>query len=120
MGETRQPPEIEAYRFGRIVVDGQAHTKDLIVLPDRVVTGWWRQQGHRLSVQDLDPVFQANPEVLIVGQGTFGRLTVPEETRHAVEARGIELIAQPTPRACDTYNQMRGERQVAAALHLTC
>jgi hypothetical protein len=120
MGETRQPPEIEGYRFGRIVVDGQAYTKDLIVLPDRVLGGWWRQQGHRLSAQDLEPVFQVCPEVLIVGQGTFGRLTVPEATRHAVEARGIELIAQPTPRACDTYNQMRLERQVAAALHLTC
>lgn len=114
------PPEIEAYRFGRIVVDGQAYTSDLIVLPHRVLTGWWRQQGHSLSLDDLDPVFQARPEVLIVGQGTFGRLAVPEGTREAVEARGIELIAQPTPRACQTYNEMRGERQVAAALHLTC
>jgi hypothetical protein len=28
---------LEEYRFGRATVDGQEHTRDLIVLPDRVV-----------------------------------------------------------------------------------
>ena len=38
----------------------------------------------------------------------------------AIRDQGIELIAQQTARACETYNEMRDERQVAAALHLTC
>ena len=29
-------PEIEAYRFGYIVIGGQAHDKDAITLPGRV------------------------------------------------------------------------------------
>ena len=29
---------LEGYRFGRITVDGSEQTRDLIVLPDRVVT----------------------------------------------------------------------------------
>ena len=33
------------YAFGRLTVDGAEHTRDLIVLPDRVVGDWWRK-GH--------------------------------------------------------------------------
>jgi uncharacterized protein len=33
---------LEDYSFGRLTVDGQEHTRDLIVLPDRVVSDWWR------------------------------------------------------------------------------
>jgi hypothetical protein len=113
-------PEIEGYRFGRIVVDGETHTKDLIILPDRVAGGWWRKEGHRLDARDLDAVFEARPEVVIVGQGAYGRMQVPPETEQAIEERGMELITQSTRQACETYNELREKRPVAAALHLTC
>jgi hypothetical protein len=38
---------IDHYEVGRIVVDGREETKDLIVLPNRVVRNWWRQEGTR-------------------------------------------------------------------------
>jgi hypothetical protein len=38
---------LEDYSFGRIVVDGEEQTRDLIVTPDRVVTNWWRREGLR-------------------------------------------------------------------------
>jgi hypothetical protein len=41
-------PRIEGYRFGRIVVDGEEQTRDVIVLPDRIVTNWRREDGHNL------------------------------------------------------------------------
>jgi len=113
-------PSIDSYRFGCIVVDGQAHTRDLIILPDRVVGGWWRQEGHRLSPADLAVVLEARPNVLVVGQGAFGRMRVPAETIHALEAAGIELVVQRTERACRAYNRLRDQKAVAAALHLTC
>jgi hypothetical protein len=31
---------LQSYTIGRIVVDGEVHTSDLIVLPDRVVANW--------------------------------------------------------------------------------
>ena len=58
--------------------------------------------------------------MLVVGQGAYGRMRVPAETRQALQAAGIELIAQPTEQACQTYNRLRQKRAVAAALHLTC
>jgi len=66
---------IDDYRFGRIVIDGRAYTSDLILLPHRVVENWWREEGHLLHAADLGPVLELQPEVLVVGQGTFGRLS---------------------------------------------
>jgi hypothetical protein len=113
-------PQIETYRFGHIVIDGQPHSRDVIVLPDRVLDGWQRREGHVLHADDLAAVFEAAPDLLIVGQGAHGRMAVAPETQRALQAAGIELIALPTQEACQTYNRLREQRSVAAALHLTC
>jgi hypothetical protein len=113
-------PKIETYHFGQLVVDGQIHTKDVIILPDQVMGGWWRQEGHAVHPDDLAAVLDAEPEILIVGQGASGRMHVTPEAKQALQATSIELMAQPTEQACQTYNQMREQRRVAAALHLTC
>ena len=111
---------IEDYSFGRLVVDGQLHTKDLIVLPDEVLPGWWRAAGHSLAPEDLEAVFAAAPRMLIVGTGRFGLMRVPRGTAAAVEERGIALEVLRTRAACERFNELCGEGDVAAALHLTC
>lgn len=113
-------PRITHYRFGIVQINGKAHTKDVIILPDRVVAGWWRQQSHSLWPDDLREVFEAAPELLVVGSGNFGRMEVPDHTRAQLEAVGIELIVERTAAACQTYNSLRQTRRVAAALHLAC
>lgn len=113
-------PEVESYRFGQMVVDGEEHTNDLILLPDRVISNWWRDQGHRLSVVDLEEVFDAQPEVLVVGTGANGVMRVPEETREAVRQAGIELEIAKTGQAWKRYNDLQQERAAAGAFHLTC
>jgi hypothetical protein len=113
-------PEIESYRFGHLVVDGQVHQQDLIILPDRVLGGWWRKEGHVLHPEDLEAVLEARPELLVVGQGARGLMRVAVETAQGLDAAGIELVAQPTGNAWQTYNRYREKRSVAAALHLTC
>ncbi|MFH1539560.1 MAG: Mth938-like domain-containing protein [bacterium] len=112
---------IDSYSFGRIVIDGRTYTSDVIILPDSVIGNWWRKSGHSLATDDLGDVFRHSPELLIVGQGASGIMDVPESTRKAIESKGIKVIAQPTDRAVQTYNEAaeRGEN-VAAALHLTC
>ena len=113
-------PRIESYRFGQIVVDAQSYTKDLIILPGGISSGWWRQEGHALHPADLDTVFEAKPDLLVVGQGANGLMRVTPAAFQALQAAGIELIALPTGEACQTYNRLRTERRVVAALHLTC
>jgi hypothetical protein len=113
-------PQIEAYRFGSIVVDGQTYERDLIILPDRVVSNWWRERSHKLKASDLDAILRAQPEVLVVGQGAYGRMSVSGKAARALKEAGIELVAEPTKRAVETYNHCRKQRRAAAALHLTC
>ena len=113
-------PRIESYAFGHMTVDGEKHTNDLIVLPDRVVGNWWRDQGHRLSPDDLDAVFDAGPDVLVVGTGAQGVMDVPPETRQAVTDAGMDLRVARTGEAWRIYNDLQDEREAAGAFHLTC
>jgi hypothetical protein len=113
-------PQIKSYEFGRIEVDGNVYTADLIILPNRILDAWWREEGHVLHSADLEAVFGASPDVLIIGQGAYGRMRIANETEQAVENMGIEMIALPTHQAVERYNSLSVDRRVAAALHLTC
>jgi hypothetical protein len=111
---------INSYGFGRIVIDGTAYTTDVIVFPDRVEDDWWRKEGHVLYVADIESVVEEKPEVLIVGTGKYGLLNVMPETKEYIESKGIELIVEPTDKACEIYNHVSRDKKVVAALHLTC
>lgn len=114
------PPHIDHYTFGSITIDGATYRADVVVLPDRVVADWWRKEGHRLAFEDLGAVLADPPDVLVVGTGASGLVRVPESTVAALEARGIEVVVEPTETAVGTYNGLAGERRTAACLHLTC
>ena len=113
-------PHIDSYRFGQIVVDGQAYNKDIIILPERVIPNWWREASHNLSVKDLEPVLEAQPQVLVVGQGSMRQMRISSEVKQALQETGIELITLQSGEAWQRYNELRQRCQVAAALHLTC
>ena len=110
---------IGGYSFGRVVVDGEEQTRDVIVLPDRVVTNWWRADGHRLVLADLDDVLEDLPRHLLVGTGAYGQLEPDPETIEQLRVRGIDVEALPTGEAVRRYSELDPGR-TAAALHLTC
>ncbi|MEM2865656.1 MAG: Mth938-like domain-containing protein [Candidatus Hadarchaeales archaeon] len=110
---------VDSYEFGRIVIDGKVYTSDVLILPGGV-RKWWRREGHRLSPEDLREVLEERPEVLVVGRGYSGEMEVPPETVRAVRERGIELVAEVTAKAVESFNRLSRGRRVAAALHLTC
>ena len=110
---------LEDYSFGRITVDGQTQDRDLIVTPDRVVTDWWRQDGHSLVIDDLREVLDELPERLIVGCGAHGRLEPSPAVIDELRRRGVDVEVLQTADAVDRYNQL-DQRRTAAALHLTC
>ena len=41
---------IEEYKFGFIRIDGEEYRRDLVILPDKIIPDWWREKGHRLSL----------------------------------------------------------------------
>ena len=112
---------IDSYGFGRITINGKRYTNDVIVFSDRVKDNWWRKEGHRLQVEDIETVVGGKPEILVVGTGYYGLVKIPVETIEYLKSKGVELIAQKTRDACTTYNRLvESGKKVIAALHLTC
>jgi hypothetical protein len=99
---------IEAYDFGRVVVDGREETRDLIVLPGRVVRNWWRREGHELVLDDLLEVLDELPERLVVGTGAYGRMRPDPGTLRQLEERGVTVEpSRPGRRSAGTASSTR-------------
>jgi hypothetical protein len=110
---------LEGYEFGRVTIDGTEETKDVIVLPTRVVRNWWRRDGHELVMEDLLEVIDELPERLVVGTGAYGRLRPDPGAITELEQRGVAVEALPTGEAVARYGELDPDC-TAAALHLTC
>jgi hypothetical protein len=110
---------IDQYEFGRIVIDGREETRDLIILPNRVVRNWWRQEGHALVVDDLREVLDELPSQLVVGTGANGRMRPDPDTIQQLQQRGVTVETLPTSQAVRRFGEL-DPASTAAALHLTC
>src|SRR6266480_1999731 len=99
-------PRIEGYRLGYLVVDGEEQTRDVIVLPERVLANWWRADGHRLVLADLGDVLEELPERLVVGMGAFGQMRPDPEALEQLRQRGVEVETLPTDEAVRRYGEL--------------
>lgn len=113
---------IDSYDFGVIVVNGKKFTSDVVILPEKIIEGWWRREGHKICVEDLREVLNCEKlENLVVGTGYYGMVKILPEVENALKTRGITLITEPTKEACKTFNQLlKSKKRVAGAFHLTC
>lgn len=113
---------IDSYRFGQMVIDGKTYSKDVIILPDRtVISPWWRKEGHRLSLSDLNDILKALPSILVVGCGSPGLMKPEAGLEETLSSKGIMMEVMPTEKAVRRYNQLKEEGElIAACFHLTC
>ncbi|MCS5422542.1 MULTISPECIES: Mth938-like domain-containing protein [Psychrilyobacter] len=110
---------IESYSFGRMKVDGIGFDSDLIIFPEKIVSSWWRVQGHYLQVRDLGEVLDYQPEVLVIGTGYSGCMDVADEVKKELEAAGIKYYIEKSSRAVEIFNKIDSKKKVGA-FHLTC
>ena len=109
---------IEDYSFGKILIDGKKYTDDVILLGKKVKPGWWRKSGHRLHIEDLEDVIKFDPDILIIGTGNSGNMTVPAGVKKELD---FEVKSFPTKKACKVYNEeLKSGKKVAGGFHLTC
>ncbi|MFP4081170.1 MAG: Mth938-like domain-containing protein [Candidatus Aminicenantes bacterium] len=111
---------IESYSFGRMVINGQTFTSDLIIFPHRINPSWWRKSGHRLCVEDIKGVLDEKPEVLVVGTGFTGLMKVEEEVKRLAQSKEILLIIEKTKKAVQKFNELSSQKKTVGAFHLTC
>jgi uncharacterized protein len=110
---------ISSYGPGHVIVAGERHECNVVVMPDRVIAGWGPAEPGALSVGDMEVLAALAPEIVLVGTGV--RLVFPRrEVMEALPRRGIGLEFMDTGAACRAYNYLLGEdRRVLAALLLT-
>jgi len=113
---------IDAYRHGRMVINGHMETKDVIITGGEVHGNWWRHEGHRLSPADLDVVWKNRPRRLIVGTGSTGMMQPTAALLTEASRAGVELEVMTTSEAVARFNELSqtGDESLAAAFHLTC
>lgn len=111
---------IESFSFGSIIIGGKTYTADVIVYPDRVEPSWQREEEHRPQIGDFAEIVKAEPDVLIIGTGYAGVLSVPDQIRNYLTSKGITVHVEKTAKAIDLYNTLHESERVIAALHVTC
>ena len=104
------------YGEGYVMVNRQRYERNLVVLPDRIVTDWQAAGFDQLSAEDFARLAELQPEIVLLGTGSRLRFPRPELTRALYEAR-IGLEVMDIQAACRTYNILAAEeRKVVAAL----
>lgn len=113
---------IESYDFGRISINSETYTKDVIIFPDRVQANWWRKEGHLLQLEDLkNAVEEVEPEIVVVGRGKFGVMKISSEVQNFLQSKHIALHAEKSDKAVELFNEFAGSgKRVLGAFHLTC
>ena len=114
-------PRIKHYDFGVIVINGDKYTRDVIILPDKIISNWWRLEGHRLQLDDIRDYLDTRLDYVVIGTGYYGYMRVDDTVLREFEKRGVEVYVDTTRKAVEKYNELvdKGYR-VAAFLHLTC
>jgi len=110
---------IDSYEFGKIKINGKEYNHDVIIFPEGI-KDWWRKEGHSVIIEDVKEVIEKKPKTIIFGMGEPGEMKVPENTKQELEKLGIEVIVEPTKKACGIFNKLSEKGDVVAALHLTC
>jgi uncharacterized protein len=91
---------------------------NVLVTPERVVTGWTAGGFDTLSETDFAALVELKPEVVLIGTGASLRFPHPRLTRALTDA-GIGVEVMDTPAACRTFNILAAEgRRVVAAVIL--
>jgi hypothetical protein len=111
---------IESFSFGNITIGGKNYTTDVIVYPDRVDSNWVREEEHRPQISEFANIIKTEPEILIIGTGYAGVLSVPDQIRNYLTAKGIEVRVEKTKQAIEMFNVLRHKEKVVAVLHITC
>ena len=119
-------PKINFTDFGSINIDDVKYDQVLLV-GDKVLERNFDKlkelfgTSHKIADWELRELFSDKPEIIIVGTGQNGALTVSEDVIGAINDKNIELIIKTTPQAVIEYNKLKQEgKKVNALIHTTC
>lgn len=105
-----------AYGEGYVAVNHEKYGKNLILMPESIIHEWSSATIETLTEADMQPLFQLDTEILLLGTGNRLRFPAGPLLRPFAPA-GIGIEVMDLQAACRTYNILAAEgRKVAAAL----
>ncbi len=117
--------KLEYPSFGKIIVDGKTYEHDVVVYPSGRVgkrKKWLSKSkhgtSHKLDPDELREYLTEDFEVLIVGTGYYGYLSLLPGSRELV--RDKEVYELPTRKAVELFNELNEKKRVLGIFHVTC
>ncbi|AFL95679.1 hypothetical protein CL1_1480 [Thermococcus cleftensis] len=117
--------QLEYPAFGKIVVDGKVYEHDIVIYPSGKIERrkkWLSKDkhgtSHKLDPDELREYLEENFDVLVVGTGFYGYLSLLPESRELV--KGKEVIEKPTGEAVKLFNELWERKKTLGIFHVTC
>lgn len=115
---------ITHYSFGKMVIDGQKHDADLVILPGGKVKYWGfdPDNNHIFSKEIIEDLTNDKVKAIIIGTGYNGAASLNTEAKALVEqirAKGIQVHIMPTSEAVKLFNKT-SKKGLIACFHLNC
>lgn len=117
---------IDEAGFGYIVIDGKLFERDVVIGTDGRVQKRQKKlsrkehgTAHSVCAAELKAVLKGQaPELLLVGTGASGGLSLGEDAVAWLDKKGMAYRAVPTPDVVVAFNDFDGT--AAALIHVTC
>jgi uncharacterized protein len=109
---------IRSYSSEEVRIAEHSIRSSCIVMANALIANWPPATLDDLQVNHLEPIFELQPELVLLGTGARQRFP-PAEVRAAFAAQKIGMEAMDLGAACRTFNILvQEDRRVAAALFL--
>ena len=88
----------------------------IILSPESIISDWAVTDAAELSEEQLEPILQLKPEIVLIGTGSK-QVFLPPELMMFFYSRNTGFEVMTTDAACRTFNVLASEgRKVVAAL----
>ena len=118
---TRELPNalmIRSVTSAGIVIGEETHARTLAITNEQVLADWPAKAVAELVESDFEELFEAAPELVLLGTGSKVEFA-PRELTFAFARRQVGLEVMDTAAAARTFNVLVGEgRRLAAVLYV--
>ena len=113
--------------FGRIIIDDKEYDHDVVIYPDGRVERRLKEiskrihgTSHNLDMEEIVNYLGNGEDIVIIGTGMYGMLSLTEESRKLLKDLGLEYLELPTKDAIKKYLDLKSSRRVLGIFHITC
>ena len=118
-------PKIDKTSFDSITIAGERYEHDVLIRLNGMVEKRKKKlskqvygTSHVIALAEAEQVYEQGAEVLLVGTGQSGLVSLSPEAEAFFRGKGCALELLPTPQAIVRWNELTG--RAIALFHVTC